>query len=198
MREVTMHKTNPANEHLKIEADAPGNGGASHEYRIAFDRRTMEIINFQNGPIRDYGVNGITHEVLLAIVIDRLQGFQRGRYSCRENALALTKLEEALFWLNSRTHDRMAQGVEGTSTPRASEGADLLDRHEHKIDKDTPVPDTVLGADIREIGAEDNADRMTEMLSVAELAKRTAREDGPTTSERPQPGVEPDLPGSDQ
>lgn len=71
---------------------------------------------FQNGPVKENGegVNGITHEVLLAVVIDRLQGFQSGPYKNRENAVALTKLEEALMWLHKRTRDREARGVEGT------------------------------------------------------------------------------------
>lgn len=51
----------------------------------------------------------------MAVVIDRLQGFQSGQYACRDNAIALTKLEEALMWLNKRTNDRIARGVEGTS-----------------------------------------------------------------------------------
>lgn len=38
----------------------------------------------------------------------------RGKYACRENALALTALEEALMWLQKRTRDRLARGVEGT------------------------------------------------------------------------------------
>jgi hypothetical protein len=47
--------------------------------------------------------------------IDRLQSFQSGDFACRENALALTKLEEALHWLDHRTKDRQRRGVEGTS-----------------------------------------------------------------------------------
>ena len=70
-------------------------------------------ILFQNGPILEVGVNGISGEALLAIVIDRLRSFQAGQYACRENALALTKLEESLMWLNKRTADRKGRGVEG-------------------------------------------------------------------------------------
>lgn len=36
---------------------------------------------------------------------------------CRENALALTKLEEALLWLKARQDDRAARGVAGTDKP---------------------------------------------------------------------------------
>ena len=73
-------------------------------------------INFQNGPIKESGVNGIMNEDLIVIVIDRLQGFQNGQYKNRENAIAITKLEEALLWLRKRTMDRERRGVEGTST----------------------------------------------------------------------------------
>jgi hypothetical protein len=74
----------------------------------------ITYINFQNGPINENGMNGVTQEVLLAIVADRLRSFQAGKYACRENAIALTKIEEAQHWLQSRTRARMSRGVEGT------------------------------------------------------------------------------------
>jgi hypothetical protein len=71
-------------------------------------------VRFQDGPIQETGVNGISNEALLAIVEDRLAGFQSGQYACRENAIALTKIQEAMMWLHKRTRDRAARGVEGT------------------------------------------------------------------------------------
>jgi hypothetical protein len=71
------------------------------------------FIGFQNGPIKEFGLNGITQEALLAIVIDRLRSFQAGPFSSRYNAIALTKTEEALMWLQRRTVDRIRRGVEG-------------------------------------------------------------------------------------
>lgn len=120
MRTIEDFKVNPANDRITINVvDEPGAGGASHEYDVvvANDGKTgfTTRISFQKGPIAENGVNGLTQEVLLAIVIDRLQSFQRGKYACRENALALTKLEEAQHWLMHRTRDRMSRGVEGTS-----------------------------------------------------------------------------------
>lgn len=56
---------------------------------------------------------GTTNEEVLACLIDRL-GKLQAKFPCRENALAITKLEEALMWLNKRTADRKARGVEGT------------------------------------------------------------------------------------
>ncbi len=114
MREINSHKVNPANDQLTITVeDEPGAGGANHQYSVTAPGVRLWI-DFQNGPINEVGVNGVTHEALLAIVIDRLQSFQKGPYACRENALALTKLEEAKHWLFSRTLERMQRGVEGT------------------------------------------------------------------------------------
>ena len=73
-----------------------------------------QTISFQNGPIGEVGVNGVSNEALLAVVEDRLLGFQSGPYACRDNAVALTKIQEAMMWLQKRTHERMARGVEGT------------------------------------------------------------------------------------
>lgn len=126
MRTIHEHQVNPANDRLQIEViDEPGSGGASHLYRIrgfAFpdasgDQRlygSRVDLPFQNGPIAEVGVNGVTHEALLAIVADRLRSFQAGPYACRENALALTKIEEAMHWLHHRTPARVRRGVEGT------------------------------------------------------------------------------------
>lgn len=133
MRELTEHKVNPANDTLKIEVvDEPGAGGASHHYVVGgFHTATNDSVNqpgsvlgdetrvdilFQNGPILEKGVNGLTQEVLLAIVADRLRSFQNGPYKCKANACALTHIEEAQHWLQQRTIERMRRGVEGTHT----------------------------------------------------------------------------------
>ena len=50
----------------------------------------LATVLFQDGPVAEVGVNGCHNEDLIAIVIDRLQHFQRGDFACRENALALT------------------------------------------------------------------------------------------------------------
>lgn len=114
-RELTSHKVNGCNDALKIEVlDEPGSGGANHEYRIYVPSGTDCFIEFQNGPIKEVGTNGLTHEALLAIVIDRLEGFQRGPFAHAYNADALTSCRSALASLQQRTRDRLARGVEGT------------------------------------------------------------------------------------
>ena len=72
-------------------------------------------VHFQEGPIKECGVNGVCNEDLIAMVICRLEHFQKGPYACRENALAITKLEESLLWLRKRTMGREQRNVEGTS-----------------------------------------------------------------------------------
>lgn len=126
MRTITDHKLNGLNDALEITVmDAPGQGGACHEYQIRLrvpaqtadtpsTDRVLANISFQNGPIGEVGFNGLSGEALLAIQIDRLRSFQAGKFACRENAIVLTHLEEALMWLQKRTRDRLARGVEGT------------------------------------------------------------------------------------
>ena len=103
--------------------DEKGEGGACHEYEVlpvlplngSDDFSPLAKVSLQNGAIKENGVNGCHNEDLIAIVIDRLQCFQNGDFACRENALALTKLEESLLWLGKRTNDRINRGVEGKS-----------------------------------------------------------------------------------
>ena len=73
-------------------------------------------IKFQAGPLPD-GVNGCSIEDVIDVLVTRLEGFQKGQFRCRENALAITKLEEAKQWLLYRTSKRQEQGVEGTNKP---------------------------------------------------------------------------------
>ena len=133
MRTINDHKINPANDTITITVeDEPGAGGANHRYSItgidtannasACDAQgykasfSKQVILFQNGTIPENGVNGITQEVLLAIVADRLRSFQAGPFVCKANACALTHIEEAQHWLQQRTIERMRRGVEGTHT----------------------------------------------------------------------------------
>jgi hypothetical protein len=59
-------------------------------------------------------VNGISDEVLIAIVLDRLRGFNGGAFQCEENSHAITYLEEGMLWLQRRTARRQSEGIEGT------------------------------------------------------------------------------------
>lgn len=93
--------------------------------QLAWIAATCDVLNtaaanpdiaFQNGPVKENGegVNGVTHEALLAVLIDRLEGFQAGPYACPENARAILLLQDAMATLHTRTMKREARGVEGT------------------------------------------------------------------------------------
>jgi len=113
MRQLEIGTT----KHTKVNAIDEPEFGASHRYNISETGSTVVIcdIQFQKGPIKEHGINGIHNEDLIAIVLDRLQGFQGTDFKCRENAIAITKLEESMMWLRKRTNDRNDRGVEGTS-----------------------------------------------------------------------------------
>ena len=117
MRELTGHKVNPANDKIEVTVlDEPGSGGANHAYKLQIPNVPATYINFQNGPIAEAGVNGLTHEALLAILIDRLECFQKGPFANPYNETALSSLKVAQETLLARTRHRMDRGVEGTHT----------------------------------------------------------------------------------
>jgi len=123
-RELTSHKGSGLNKALTIEVlGKPGLGNACHIYKIHGPRSVddagkeypdAQCVKFQDGPVQGMSVNGISNEALLAIDKDRLIGFQSGAFACRDNAVALTKLQECMMWLQKRARDRMVRGVEGT------------------------------------------------------------------------------------
>lgn len=108
------HEFGAAGEELVIEKFADAVSGEIYTYTVSSEHDELQEIVFQHGTVPEFGVNGVTEGALLAIVADRLREHQSGAYSCRENALALTKIEEALHWMKSRTENRIARGVEGT------------------------------------------------------------------------------------
>jgi hypothetical protein len=75
-------------------------------------------ITWQDGPLAADGVrrepNGAFVEDVIAAALGRIKFYQASPFTCRENALVITKLEEALHWLDHRTKAREARGVEGT------------------------------------------------------------------------------------
>ncbi len=75
----------------------------------------LAVIQFQRGPFdADGSTPGTLGAAVLAALIDHFQGFQAGPLASRETALAVTKLQEALFWLRERADQRAARGVLGS------------------------------------------------------------------------------------
>lgn len=101
------------------KVDKQGNPAGGKTIGLGID------IDWQNGPLgrgeERLEPNGAFVEGVIAAAIDRLKFYQEGeipgavgKFACRENALAITKLEEALHWLDHRTADREEREVEGT------------------------------------------------------------------------------------
>lgn len=72
--------------------------------------------NLQRGPVKEAGVNGCQVDTMIAAARMIIEGLNK-THPCRENSLAITKLDEALHWLEARTKSRERRGVEGTSAP---------------------------------------------------------------------------------
>lgn len=79
-------------------------------------RHDVNSISFtlQNGPVKENGINGCQVDEIIRTAKMMIEGLQM-QVPCRENAIVLTKLDEALLWLNERTRNRESRQVEGTS-----------------------------------------------------------------------------------
>ena len=111
MREINTHALNDRQPELFAGPNiAPGN--APQEYRIHVQSACWNT--GYNLPINFISLeeNGVTNEVLLAIVIDRLEGFQSGPFACDGNQKALDACRASLEALHERTRERLARGVE--------------------------------------------------------------------------------------
>lgn len=71
-------------------------------------------LDFQDGPIKEYGVNGTTNEEIISLLIDRLESLD-ALFPASYNSLAIGSLYLAKAALESRTEDRIARDVEGTN-----------------------------------------------------------------------------------
>lgn len=85
------------------------------EYPINItDEKNMISFKIQNGPIKEKGKNGCQIDTIITAAKMMLEGLNKN-FPCRENAIAITKLDEALLWLDKRRKDREARNVEGTN-----------------------------------------------------------------------------------
>lgn len=94
--------------------EAPGETDG-HRYHLHSGSLETQL-HFQCGPVKEVGINGIQNEQLIAVLVHRLGVLNRA-FPCRENSIAITHLETALLWLEKRTADRIARGVEGQNKP---------------------------------------------------------------------------------
>ena len=66
----------------------------------------------QEGPVKENGVNGCQIDDVIEAAKTFIETLN-GMFPCRENAIVITKLDEALLWLGKRKADREKRGVEG-------------------------------------------------------------------------------------
>lgn len=85
-------------------------------HNFVYVRNDVNSISFtiQNGPIKEFGVNGCQVDALIHAAKIIIEGLN-AKFPCRENSLAITKLEEAIMWIDATNKNRTKRGVEGTS-----------------------------------------------------------------------------------
>ena len=85
-------------------------------HHICVDQSSHSVsFTLQEGPIKEEGANGCQVEEVINFLEVYLSKLNTGNFSCRENSVAITKLQEARMWLQERTRVRTKAGVEGTS-----------------------------------------------------------------------------------
>lgn len=57
---------------------------------------------------------GVFTETLLQVAKEYLESVNIGDMATRETSMVITKLDEALMWINKRSEDRKLRGVQGT------------------------------------------------------------------------------------
>ena len=78
------------------------------------DRLNTISFKIQQGPVKEAGQNGCQVDTLIETAKIMIIELDK-KFPCRENSLAITKLEEALHWLDARKKNREQRGVEGKS-----------------------------------------------------------------------------------
>ena len=107
-------------QHIEATNDSDSDG---NPYGGTVRGPGLDIV-WQKGPLAPGDEpNGAFVQSVIQAAIQRLEYYQGSKFRCRENALALAKLEEAMHWLDSRTASRASAGLEGGHGVRPSEGA---------------------------------------------------------------------------
>lgn len=113
---ITLERTNEYST-VQHENEMDMKYNAPHHFYITTINEPYKNykIDFQEGSIKEVGINGVFNEDLLIMIITRLEYFQNSKFACEENKRALEHIKEALKYLNLRTIDRTCRGVEGTN-----------------------------------------------------------------------------------
>lgn len=122
-------------ERIEVRSDEPAEHGPAYAYEVRQDitktaygvhvtnspgyaSEVVARVQFQRGaPGAVDSTPGCTESALLAILIDRAEGHQRGPFACAENEAVLGHLRAALALQKQRADERAARGVLGRSRP---------------------------------------------------------------------------------
>ena len=103
-----------------IEEFIPGTTYFVPTYRVTNDGiEDGEGINidFCKGNKEDeniYRQEGLFTETLIQVAKQYLESVNIGEIATRETSMVITKLDEALMWINKRSEDRKLRGVQAT------------------------------------------------------------------------------------
>ena len=90
-------------------------GSPAHVELFAHENETHRgpfgYIKFQLGPLPVVGPNGVYIEDVIAVLVERLDGFQQGAFACHENDMAIRMLGHAQDQLRQRKNRRTAAGL---------------------------------------------------------------------------------------
>lgn len=123
MREIQTHRVEEDGYSNRIVIKAIGERGAGganmgyviySENPVGMENQGMNTcyLSFQNGDPKEQ-INGLSNESLLAVVLDRLKGFQKGEFNSPETETAITHIEKTLESMHQRTRDRIKRAVIG-------------------------------------------------------------------------------------
>lgn len=85
------------------------------DFPICVDHEAnMVSIKFQDGPIKENGVNGCQVEDAIALCKHIIEGLNE-KFPCMENNKLIEGLKDSLYWSRMRTTNREDRGVEGES-----------------------------------------------------------------------------------
>jgi len=116
--EVEQHKTEEYPSPDVIVA-GKGKSGTFYQYIVKWIHQDKEepllktghqvTLTFQRGDPLEHGINGLTNEVLIAIIIHRLEGYQSGYFKCQDNDSAIEALQSALYHLLTRAQGDLSK-----------------------------------------------------------------------------------------
>jgi len=102
---------------VEITCEDATNFGTKHHFEVVETAtgKSLSRIDFQEGPVKEAGVNGVQDYHLLQIIRERLVNSINSKYTTHELELALDYVEAAIMQLNKRTVARQLAKKEGTS-----------------------------------------------------------------------------------